>query len=165
MHIDYFLNSFKSHPDNTAIIWHERSYSYYWLLGKIKYFQEYLRTNSISAGMVVGIQGDFSPNCIALMMALIENANIIVPFADAAPSGLEKKQNIAQIEALFSLDSNDDVAIQRLQRQADHPYYSLIREEKESGLVLFTSGTSGEPKAAVHIFSRLLKKFKTKSHC
>ena len=162
MHIDYFIDAFKAHPENISIIWKETSYNYEWLLGKIKYFQEYLRTNSISAGMVVGIQGDFSPNCIALMMALIENANIIVPFADAALSGLEKKQSIAQIEALISLDNNDDVAIQRLQRQADHPYYSLIREENEPGLVLFTSGTSGEPKAAVHIFSRLLKKFKTK---
>lgn len=162
MHIDYFVSAFKTHPENTAIIWNEKSYNYRWLLDKIKYFQDYLHSNSIAPGTVVGLQGDFSPNSIALMLALIENANIIVPFAAAALSGIEKKKEIAQVETLFSLDTNDDVAIQVLQCSAVHPFYSFIRENKEAGLVLFTSGTSGGPKAAVHVFSRLLVKFKTK---
>jgi acyl-coenzyme A synthetase/AMP-(fatty) acid ligase len=38
----------------------------------------------------------------------------------------------------------------------------VIRKRKHPGLVLFTSGTSGEPKAAVHDFLALLEKFKTR---
>ena len=36
----------------------------------------------------------------------------------------------------------------------------MIREKEHPGLVLFTSGTTGEPKAAVHDFLAVLEKFK-----
>ena len=45
----------------------------------------------------------------------------------------------------------------------DNYYYKVIREREHPGLVLFTSGTSGDPKAAVHDFFALLEKFKFRS--
>jgi len=37
-----------------------------------------------------------------------------------------------------------------------------LKERKHPGIILFSSGSSGEPKAAVHDFAPLLKKFETK---
>jgi len=162
MHIDFFLEVFEKHLEDVAIVWNGVTIKYAELLERIKISEKYLQANNINKGMVIGVQGDYSPNSIALILALIENENIIAPFAAAALSGVEKKEEIAQVEAVICLDSHDNLSIKSTSRQALHPFYATIREQNQPGLVLFTSGTSGEPKAAVHIFSRLLTKFKTK---
>jgi acyl-coenzyme A synthetase/AMP-(fatty) acid ligase len=43
--------------------------------------------------------------------------------------------------------------------KSDLPLYQNLFQENKAGLVLFTSGSSGTPKAAVHDFTKLLKKF------
>jgi len=56
---------------------------------------------------------------------------------------------------------SDDYAMEKLSFQGENDFYKSLRESHNPGLVLFTSGTSGMPKAAVHNFSKLLNKFKT----
>ena len=42
------------------------------------------------------------------------------------------------------------------------PLYAELRRRQHPGLVLFSSGTSGDPKAAVHDFTFLLDKFRVR---
>jgi len=65
------------------------------------------------------------------------------------------------VEYAFELDRDDEVMTWSVSSKIQHEYYSLIKKRRRPGLVLFTSGTSGEPKAAVHDLSLMLKKFKT----
>ena len=162
MSIDLFLETFREYKDRRAIIWNNVPFTYDDLLKKINCYQIHLHTNNIISGMVVGLQGDFSPGSIALMIALIGNANIIVPLTSTTPSGVLKKCEIAQVEFMLTLDECDNLSTFSTSRTAEHDYYSTIRDSGESGLVLFSSGTSGEPKAAVHRFTKLLEKYKTK---
>jgi acyl-CoA synthetase (AMP-forming)/AMP-acid ligase II len=45
-----------------------------------------------------------------------------------------------------------------------HELLKKLREKPEPGLILFSSGSTGEPKAAVHAFAPLLEKFKVPRH-
>jgi len=110
---------------------------------------------------VVAIEGDFSPNSIALLLALIEKACIIVPLTNITNKNENRLFGIAQVEFLFSVNNEDIITSQTVKQKSDNDYYKIIKERNHPGLVLFTSGTSGEPKAAVHDFLALLEKFKT----
>ncbi len=115
----------------------------------------------IDSGKIVSIIGDFSPTSISLLLALIENRNIIVPLTNSTDIDLKKRLMISSADTLLKINQDDTLEYSVLIYKSDHQYYQELRKKRLPGLVLFTSGTSGEPKAAVHDFSRLLKKFIT----
>lgn len=162
MYIDFLMNVFGEHKESPAIIWQDKIYNYEWLGNKVNELAIRLKSSAIAPKSVVGLTGDFSPNCIALLLALIENENIVVPFASAASSGISRKLGIAQVEHLAIVNDHDEISFNSMEVTASHELYSKVRSANKPGLVLFTSGTSGEPKAAVHLFPKLLTKFETK---
>ena len=162
MYTQFLKDIFYEFGDDVSIIHRDKEFSYRWLLENIEIWKEYLVKNKILPGAVVSLKGDFSPNSISLMLALIDNSNIIVPFTQSLELSKSRKYEIAQVEMQFLINENDDVSFEIFDRKAEHPFYKHLREINAPGLVLFTSGTSGEPKAAVHDFSKLLEKFKTR---
>jgi acyl-coenzyme A synthetase/AMP-(fatty) acid ligase len=118
-----------------------------------------LERTGVERGTVVGLDGDFSPNAIALFLALAEREAILVPQSAATRAGRERKDEIAEVEAYFYVDEADDVRFERAGRTASHSLYRELRARGHPGIVLFSSGTSGEPKAAVHDLTLLLEKF------
>jgi acyl-CoA synthetase (AMP-forming)/AMP-acid ligase II len=161
MHIDFLIKIFQENKDRVAIIWKEKSFSYEWLANRIDYWEDEFKRLYIEPGEIVALIGDFSPECISIMLALIENANIIVPLNNFSKENLSNKLSISQSEKIIYVDDSDIITHNNLNIKAVHNYYSDLREKKVAGLVLFTSGTSGVPKAAVHNFPKLLEKYKT----
>ena len=161
MHIDFLLEIFRNNKNKTSIIRDDKEYSYQWLLNKIDYWNQYLQKNNIPGGKVAAIQGDFSPASISFLLALISNENIIVPLTYSSKSDVENKLKIAGAEHFFLIDKDDEVTLTKSDYSKEHNFYKKLNEDQHPGLVLFTSGTSGVPKAAVHNFSKLLEKFKT----
>src|SRR5262249_33714875 len=49
--------------------------------------------------------------------------------------------------------------------EASHDFYFRLRQRDVPGLVLFSSGSTGRQKAAVHDLDGLLKKFQVRRHC
>ena len=161
MYIDFLLEIFKENKLNTAIIWNDNEYSYNWLISSITKWKNYLLTKGIDRGKIVSIIGDFSPTSISLLLACIENRNIVVPLTNSTDIDLRKRLTISGTAILLKINQSDEVEYSVLDHKSDHQYYQELRKKNLPGLVLFTSGTSGEPKAAVHDFSRLLNKFKS----
>ena len=161
MLIDFLLNIFEENKSKIAIIWKDEMYSYEWLLIRIKYWDNQLDEIQVHAGDVVALIGDFTPDCIALLLSLINRSSIIVPLNATSKIDYTEKFNISQTEKAIIFDELNEISTTLFNRTADHPLYSELRSIKVPGLVLFTSGTSGLPKGAVHNFLKLLKKFKT----
>ena len=159
--IDFLRKRFLENKNLVAIVSNNVSYNYSWLDNRISYYIKFLSTNSIQKGSVISIKGDFTPNCIALFLALVEYKCIIVPVTLSVKNE-EKLLNISGVEYRFTLDDQDDFLLDHLNSRTDNHLYKIIRENGNPGLVLFSSGTSGEPKCAVHDFSKLLKKFEEK---
>ncbi len=159
--IQFLFDVFEKNRSETSVIWKDISYTYDWLLGSISAWKQFLSDHKVTSGDVVSLKGDFSPQSIACMLALMDNSNIIVPFTHSVELSSNRKYEIAGVEKQILIDENDNSTFEVFERKADHEYYKYLRDSKAPGLVLFTSGTSGEPKAAVHNFNLLLEKFKT----
>jgi long-chain acyl-CoA synthetase len=149
--------------DQDAIVWNGQRITYGKLTERIAFWRE--RLKDIKPGTVVAIEGDFSPESIAILVTLINANAIIVPLDLKQRAKNTKKYDIAKVALLITCDENDDVTIGEVnQMNAEGPqneFYTEIIKRGIPGLILFTSGSSGEPKAAVHDLSKLLEKFKT----
>ena len=162
MYLDFLFDVFNEFENSDSIIWMDTKHSYKSLIKNIEKSQLLIDSHQIQPGTAVAVIGEFSPNSIALLLALIEKACIIVPLTNTSNRNENKLFNIAQVEFVFRVSDDDVITTETVSKKTNNDYYKVIRERKHPGLVLFTSGTSGEPKAAVHDFMVLLEKFKTR---
>lgn len=158
---DFFLNEFALSSEQTAIIWRDVPYTYGHLLKRIDYWRSKL--SNIAPGTIVGIEGDFYPESIAVLFVLIENSIIIVPLDINQQQKNERKYEIAQLQLLVRFKTESEIEIINFARDLEElDLYNILKQRNVPGLVLFTSGSSGQPKAALHDFSKLLVKFHVK---
>lgn len=164
MFIDFFLDVFEANKKSDAIVWQESAFSYEWLIEKIGFWKQALEEYQISSGTVVMIEADYSPSSIALMLALIEQATILVPITASVAHKKDEFVETAQVETIISIDSEDDFQIKTLPVTAEHQHIHALRSQSVPGLILFSSGSTGKSKAAVHDIAKLLEKFKVRRH-
>jgi long-chain acyl-CoA synthetase len=158
MHIDFLIDVFKRNMEKPAVIYRNMEYSYEMLLGEFNKWKDYLEDKGVKDNATVSVIADFNPASIGLILALIEKGCIILPISPDVKNP-ERLLEIAEAEYLIRLDA-DDPAIERRDINAGHEYLVRLKNDKNPGLVLFSSGITGEPKGAVHNLSLLLDKFK-----
>jgi len=162
MSIQWLLDKMQALGDREAIIWRANTYTYGYLLDKVKYWETNLSNNGVTNGQVVAIEGDFSPNICALLLSLVENGNIVVPLSSSLP-GRQKEEfiSIAEVQAKYTFDSNDDFQFEPLKTTVTNSLIQELQSMNEPGLILFSSGSTGKSKAALHNFTKLLEKYET----
>ena len=164
MFIDFLFEGFRQNAESEAVIWHNESFAYRKLLDRTNEWRSYLRENRVAAGTVTAIQADFSPNAIALMLVLIETGCIAVPLTSSVAAKKAEFMEIAGVEALLELDEHDEARLTRLEQPRSHELLQRLRNRGHPGLILFSSGSTGESKAAVHDIVSMLGKFKSRRH-
>ena len=157
MFIDFIIQKFKNNLKKEAIICDDNIYSYKYLLDKYYFWKDFLNKR-IKKGKVVAVQADYNPDSITLMLALIENANIFVPFSHSNKD-IKKKLEIAEAEYFIKFKKSDYNLIET-NIKASHNLIKKLKQRNHPGIIVFSSGSTGEPKAAIHDFTNLLNKFK-----
>ncbi len=161
MGIEFLCEVFQQHAADEAVIWKDRPFSYGGLLQQLDVWRARLEREQIQPCTVVMLEADFSPNAVAMFLALAERGCILVPLTEAVQGKRDEFIEIAEGEVIVRIDADDQAAVYRLDRRADHPIYGQLRLLGHPGLVLFSSGSTGKSKAAVHDLVPLLDKFRT----
>jgi len=162
--IEFMLDVFKECENSDAIIWHDQHFTYAWLMDRIQYWLKQIDEHGIQPGAVAILEADFSPNATALFLALVERLCILVPLSKSVQNQKREFIEIAQGEVDFALDDFDNSAITILPYQANNSLYDILHQRAHPGLVLFSSGSTGKSKAAVHDMFDWMEKYKTRRH-
>jgi acyl-coenzyme A synthetase/AMP-(fatty) acid ligase len=103
----------------------------------------------------VAVVGGHGPAATAWLLALETAGHFAVPLAG---NPAEHPARLAQVNAQWVV-TTDGIAwnlLPRIDEASAHPLFAALRDRKAAGLVLFSSGTSGAPKAMVQDLSALL---------
>lgn len=164
MHIDYLTDAFEEFGDADAMVWRNEPYSYDWLRSAVRRWSTTLSSESLAPGNVVSLEADFSPNAVALLLAMVDTGCIVVPLTASVDALKSEYRKIAQVEFTVKVAGVDAVDIRQTGFRAEHEFYEGLRSSGHPGLVLFSSGSTGKSKASVHDLVPLLEKFKVRRH-
>jgi len=158
----WIINRLSNFADAQALIFGDSVVTYSELHNKIQDWVGFFEQHNLPRGAVVSIEGNWSSTTCALLLALVNNGNIVVPICGVPETKLNDFLDIAkaQYRLLPALENAPEAEweMQATGRQANHPFYSQLHSDTHAGLVLFSSGTTGRPKASVLDFNKLLDK-------
>lgn len=164
MHIDFLIDRFRAAGQAPAIVWRDREYSYAWLVGAVDDALRMLERKQVPVGCVAALEADFSPQSVALLLALAQRSAVLVPLTSSVEDKKPEFRALAEVEYRLWINDDDTVGVERLGIAAAHPLLTELKGRGHCGLVLFSSGSTGKSKAALHDLVPMLEKFKVVRH-
>ena len=164
MHVDFLTERFLGAGDAPALIWKDRSFDYAWLHAETARARASLASQGVPPGAIVSLEADFSPSAVALLLALIEHGAVLVPLTSSVEEKKPEFRDIAEVGFRLEIDAADQVRVAATGRVAEHPLLRQLQAQRHPGLVLFSSGSTGKSKAALHDIVPMLEKFKVARH-
>lgn len=118
--------------------------------------QSLVDLSEVRRGDVVAIIGDFNPSSIFNLLRLIDLGVIVVPLT------LETiHQHKYFFESALVNVVIDGCEVRRQPQNQTHEFIEKLKFLGHAGLVLFSTGTTGRPKAILHDLTQFLKRFET----
>ena len=147
--------------DSLSKKWESRSYPALIIDNQEVTFNEILTSQNehleqIQEGDCVALIGDFNAQTIANFLHLIDLKAVIMPLSELSKD--EHQYFFDTAQAKWIVNGTD---VTELLPQKALPLVSELKKLRHGGLVLFSSGTTGRPKAILHDMNTFLKRFET----
>lgn len=156
--VDALLERFAQRRALECIAADDAAHSYGDLLDAIGRLGEELDARGVARGHVVALRADHSFEAVALLLALLQRRSVVALLSAAHASSTERAAE-ACARHVLELDSAGVIVQAPVAEPRSHPLLDRLRTAGDGGLVLFTSGATGRPKAALQSAERFLRKF------
>ena len=114
--------------------------------------------DKIRKGDVVSLIGDFDAESVATLLNLLARGAVVVPLTNDT-SG-QHDYFIQESRSQYIFEKNNLVNVLS-ESQEEHPLLDQLRSKENPGLILFTTGTTGRPKAILHDFLPFISRYQT----
>lgn len=148
----FLLHLLKINQNLAALSICDKQYSYYDLLHKTK--ESINIINDIKQGSVIAIIGDFSLDCISMILAGLNNNLVIAPLMDN--NEVDSKLEAGEIDYVYK---NNKITKLENKKSKNTLFNKL---DNNAGLLIFSSGSTGKPKAILHNLNIYLKQYLNK---
>ena len=113
--------------------------------------------SKVKSGDVVALIGDFDPQSILTLLQLIDKNVILVPLTVDTRAQHEYFFESALVDVVIEGDE-----VTRISHSIKHEIIESLRSNEHAGLVLFSTGTTGRPKAILHDLTLFMQRFETR---
>jgi acyl-CoA synthetase (AMP-forming)/AMP-acid ligase II len=158
----WFEETLLNFPNREAMIHNSKITTRAEFYNLICFWKEQILREGIKPQERIAVEGDYSPNVCAVILALMFNKNIVIPIT----SSHESKRNeflltsYATRSIIFSSDGTWEIQNHDNPSNLEHILYLQLARADAPGLVLFSSGTTGKSKASVINVDKLLNKYR-----
>lgn len=118
--------------------------------------QEATDLSDVKSGDVVALIGDFDPQSILTLLQLIDKNVILVPLTIDTRLQHDYFFKSALVDLVI-----EEGLVRRIKHNSRHKSIEKLRMEEHAGLVLFSTGTTGRPKAILHDLTLFMQRFET----
>jgi long-chain acyl-CoA synthetase len=158
----WFSDRIRAFGDAPALAYKTHLTTYAELASRIDDATSVLRGRGVGNGDVVAFDGDFDPDRIALFFGLATVGAVIVPLGTTPPAEVANRLELGEVEWQATIHPDHSaIVVKNTGTSATHPLLRSLAASGHAGLMLFSSGSSGPPKAALHDLEPLFEKFKT----
>ena len=117
---------------------------------------DFTHLDQILPGDVVALIGDFNSRTITDMMQLIERKTVLVPLTSDTRPNHHYFFEAAHVNWVV-----ENGIVKKINNTEENNLLVELRKRGNPGLVLFSTGTTGKPKAILHDFSFFLQRYLT----
>lgn len=110
----------------------------------------------VRKGDVVALVGDFDKTSILTLLRLIDLQTTVVPLTKETAQDHDYFFDAALVDVVI-----ENGIARRRSHEKTHALLDELRDKEHGGLVLFSTGTTGRPKAILHDLTLFLKRFST----
>ena len=158
--IENFFKTISSKSNHEAIFYDYKYHSYFEINNLLNDWIFLLEKNGIKKGTICAFIADYSPKTCALIFALMKIKAISVPLSkDLEVNEIKKFNEIANTEFLITFNNKMYPSIKCTKAKVDNNLIIDFLGNNNPGLIVFTSGSSGEPKGILHDCEHLMSKF------
>lgn len=169
-------------PDRVAMVRDSQKATYAELLELVSRWQSYFVAIGLRPGQTVVVRGDFTPTASALLLALIQHRATLIPLTRETAAQHEELFTAAGAEVVLSQHREPQTEVpspapswarafagavsgehwhaEHRSVSAPHPLIARLRAAETPGLIAFTSGSSGKPKAILHDFAKFMHTYR-----
>jgi acyl-coenzyme A synthetase/AMP-(fatty) acid ligase len=158
---DWIFKKIKESGEQMAVVFDNKTFSYNDLSQQIEQFYDQI-IRKIKKNSIVAIVSDYNFEVIAMFFALYRNRNIIIPVTTKIESEIAERQQVANCEYAVRFDFGKPVINKLSVNEENNPLVARLQNDDKAGLILFSSGSTGVPKAMVHDLDNLIDSYQDK---